>query len=155
MRIAALLALVLLVPTPLGSVAGELRIAAWNFEHLNDTGGEGWLPRTGPGYGAFAGQVVAIGADIAAFQEVENAAARRVFPAPHWHVEMSSRPILEPPRRCPAIERRQVDQQGPRERSAMAGRLCTVTGAPQGGELPPDRQHLERDKCHDAIAAGA
>ena len=62
MRIAALLALVLLVPTPLGSVVGELRIAA--------------------------------------FQEVENAAARRVFPAPHWHVEMSSRPIQEPGRAC-------------------------------------------------------
>ena len=145
MHIAKLLALVLLVPTPLESVAGELRIAAWNLEHLNDTGGEGWLPRTGPGYDALAGQVVALGADITAFQEVENTAARRVFPAPHWHVEMSSRPILEPARHCPAIERRQVDQQGPRERSPMAGRLCTVTGAPQGGDSPSGLEDLERD----------
>ena len=43
---------------------------------------------------------MAIGADIAAFQEVGNTAARRVFPAPHWHVEMSSRPIQEPGRAC-------------------------------------------------------
>ena len=100
MRIAALLALVLLAPTPLESVAGELRIAAWNLEHLNDTGVEGYPPRMGPGYDALAGQVVAIGADIAAFQEVGNTAARRVFPAPHWHVEMSSRPIQEPGRAC-------------------------------------------------------
>ena len=107
MRSAALLALVLLVPTPLESVAGELRIAAWNFEHLNDTGGEGWLPRTGPGYGAFAGQVVAIGADTAAYQEVETtAAAWLVLPVPHWHVEMSSRPILDTAVRAGTARRR-------------------------------------------------
>ena len=68
--------------------------------HLNDTGGEGWLPRTGPGYDALAGQVVALAADIAAFQEVEDTAARRVSPALHWHVERSTRPIQEPGRAC-------------------------------------------------------
>ena len=41
MRSAALLALVLVVPTPLESVAGELRFTAWDLEQLNDTGGEG------------------------------------------------------------------------------------------------------------------
>lgn len=99
MRIAALLALVLLVPTLQESIAGELRITAWNLEHLNDTDEEGCLPRSGADYDALAGQIVALGADIVAFQEVENvAAARRVFPASHWHVEMSSRPIVEPGR---------------------------------------------------------
>ena len=97
----------LVVPTPLESVAGELRFTAWDLEQLNDTGGEGWLPRTGPGYDALAGQVVALGADIAAFQEVGNtAAARRVFPAPHWHVEMSSRPILDTAVRAGTVRRR-------------------------------------------------
>ena len=107
MRIAAPLALVLLVPTPLESVAGELRITAWKLEHLNDTGGEGYPPRMGPGYNALAGQVMAVGADNAAYQEVETTAATwLVLPVPHWHVEMSSRPILDTAVRAGTIRRR-------------------------------------------------
>ena len=101
MRIATLLALVLLVPTSQGSVAGELCITTWNLEHLNDTGGEGCLPRAGADYDALAGRVSVLGADVVALQEVENvAAAERVFPASHWHVEMSSRPVVNPGRAC-------------------------------------------------------
>ena len=51
------------------------------------------MPRERAHYGAIGRGVVELDADIAAIQEVENeAAARRVFPAPDWHVEMSSRP---------------------------------------------------------------
>ena len=101
MRIVAPAALVLLFPTSQGSVAGELRIATWNLEHLNDAEGEGCMPRSGPDYGALAGRVAALDVDIVAFQEVENAvAANRVFPASHWRVEMSSRPVVKPGRAC-------------------------------------------------------
>ena len=67
----------------------------------------GCLPRTSPGYGALTGQVMAICADIAAYQEVETtAAAWLVLPVPHWHVEMSSRPILDTAVRAGTVRRR-------------------------------------------------
>ena len=81
--------------------AGELRIVAWNLEHLNDTRGRGCLPRAQRDYDAIARQVEQLGADIIAFQEVENeAAARRVFPVSHWRIEVSSRPSMGPGRPC-------------------------------------------------------
>ena len=82
-------------------LAGELRIAAWNLEHLDDTEGQGCLDRDRDDYDALARRIVELDADIVAFQEVENAAAaRRVFPAPVWHVEMSTRPSRWPGRGC-------------------------------------------------------
>ena len=81
--------------------AGEFRIAAWNLEHLNDTNGRGCLPRGDADYEAIARQVRELGADVVAFQEVENkAAAQRVFPPSHWQVEVSSRPSTDPGRAC-------------------------------------------------------
>ena len=81
--------------------AGELRIAAWNLEHLNDTNMEGCVPRARADYEAIRRRVMELDADIVAFQEVENeAAARRVFSAPDWHVEMSSRPAMGPGPPC-------------------------------------------------------
>ena len=82
-------------PTP------RLRTAAWNLEHLDDTGTDGCLPRERADYDAIASQVVELALDVVAFQEVENAtAARRVFPGPAWHVEMSSRPGTGPGPEC-------------------------------------------------------
>ena len=79
-----------------------LRIATWNLEHLNDTDDAGCVPRDEADYDAIADRIRAIAPDVVAFQEVENmAAALRVFPATHWHVEVSMRP--EPaatPREC-------------------------------------------------------
>ena len=100
----AFLALLLLValglPTP-SAHAGELRITAWNLEHLDDTDGQGCLGRTQADYDAIAHQVAALDADVVAFQEVENeAAARRVFPPSAWEVAMSSRPPMARSRRC-------------------------------------------------------
>ena len=80
-----------LAPPPAQAV--ELRIATWNLEHLDDTDGDGCVGRTQTDYDAMARQAAALGADIVAFQEVENeAAARRVFLAPTWDLAMSSRP---------------------------------------------------------------
>ena len=73
--------------------ASNLRIAAWNLEHLNDARGEGCVERSEQDFNAIARQVEALGADVVAFQEVENeAAARRVFDPARWNIAMSSRP---------------------------------------------------------------
>ena len=79
----------------------RLRIAAWNLEHLDDTGADGCLPREQADYDAIAEQVEELALDIVAFQEVENeAAAHRVFPRSNWHVEMSRRLDTGPGPEC-------------------------------------------------------
>ena len=97
----SILALLVLGLVPSESLAGDLRVAAWNLEHLDDADGEGCIGRSGPDYAALARSIVELGADIVAFQEVENAAAaHRVFPASDWHVEMSGRPPMQRSRAC-------------------------------------------------------
>ena len=104
MRIAAALLLPAFLALSLPAVAGhagEVRIAAWNLEHLNDTEGEGCVARTSADYDAIARQVAVLDADIVAFQEIENeAAARRVFRPPRWEVAVSSRPAMGGSRAC-------------------------------------------------------
>ncbi len=85
--------LLMLVGCDADESEAPLRIAAWNLEHLNDSGEEGCIPREQSDYDAIARRVRELGADIVAFQEVENvAAAQRVFPAADWRVEVSTRP---------------------------------------------------------------
>ncbi len=97
---ALLIPVILALAAPAG-IAGEIRIAAWNLEHLDDTEGEGCVGRNRADYRALGERVAELDADVVAFQEVENpAAARRVFPGADWHVEMSSRPAMDPPRPC-------------------------------------------------------
>ena len=73
--------------------AGELAIATWNLEHLNDTVDEGCVPRTESDYAVLARRIAALDADVVAFQEVENeAAARRIFPTGEWDIAFSTRP---------------------------------------------------------------
>ena len=73
--------------------AGDLRIAAWNLEHLNDRDGEGCVERSDEDFDAIARRIEALDAGVVAFQEVENeAAARRVFNPARWNIVMSSRP---------------------------------------------------------------
>lgn len=57
------------------STALELRVAAWNLEHLADTNAEGCVGREDAEYHTLAERIDALGADVVAFQEVENAAA--------------------------------------------------------------------------------
>lgn len=103
MRI-ALLAMGLLFALILPGKAGgssELRIAAWNLEHLTDSDGEGCVGRTISDYMAIADRMAELDAHVVAFQEVENAAAaHRVFPAAKWRVEMSARPPTEKSAPC-------------------------------------------------------
>jgi len=88
---AVLLAVVLLVfVAPAGAL--ELRVAAWNLEHLDDTNAAGCVGRVDGDYAALGERIHALGADVIAFQEVENAAAAaRVFDDEHWSIEISSR----------------------------------------------------------------
>ena len=103
MRVAgySLLAFLALFLAPPAGVAGDLHIAAWNLEHLDDDDGEGCVGRSGADYDAIAGRIEELDLDIVAFQEVENeAAARRVFPASNWNIEMSRRPPMARSRAC-------------------------------------------------------
>jgi endonuclease/exonuclease/phosphatase family metal-dependent hydrolase len=71
----------------------SVRLATWNLEHLAERNGEGCRPRTEADYETLRQHVAQLGADVVAFQEVENAgAAARVFPASGWTVVMSDRP---------------------------------------------------------------
>lgn len=97
----AVLALLVLSAASPMAFADDLRIAAWNLEHLDDTDGDGCVGRKPDDYAALARRIGELGADIVAFQEVENAAAaRRVFPASEWRIEMSRRPPRGPGRTC-------------------------------------------------------
>ena len=83
--------LAFVVASPAGAL--ELRVAAWNLEHLADTNDEGCVGRDDADYTALAEQIDSLGVDVLAFQEVENAAAaERVFDAERWSVEVSARP---------------------------------------------------------------
>ena len=71
----------------------DVRVATWNLEHLDDMNGAGCVGRTDDDYVALAERIDALGADVIAFQEVENAAAaERVFDSERWNVEVSARP---------------------------------------------------------------
>ena len=83
--------LAFVVASPAGAL--ELRVAAWNLEHLADTNDEGCVGRDDADYTALAEQIDSLGVDVLAFEEVENAAAaERVFDAERWSVEVSARP---------------------------------------------------------------
>ena len=72
---------------------GSLKIASWNMEHLAERDGEGCSPRTGADYARLRAHASALGADVIAFQEVQNrAAAERVFDPALYDVVMSGRP---------------------------------------------------------------
>ena len=91
-----LLAWLVLALAPQAESGEELPIAAWNLEHLDDSDGAGCVGRSAADYEILARRIAELDADIVAFQEVENeAAARRVFPASDWHVEVSRRPPME------------------------------------------------------------
>jgi exonuclease III len=70
-----------------------LKIASWNLEHLAESDGLGCRPRTEADYAALRGYADQLGADVIAFEEVENAAAAaRVFAPDRYTIVMSQRP---------------------------------------------------------------
>ena len=115
----SLLAAVLLAfVAPAGAL--ELRVAAWNLEHLDDANGAGCVGRVDGDYRALGERIHALGADVVAFQEVENAtAAARVFDAERWSVEVSSRPSTGYGRSCGSRSRHL--EEGAAERGLFPG----------------------------------
>ncbi len=81
--------------------AKELRVAAWNLEHLNANGDEGCITRTQADYDNIASTVDKMQYDVVAIQEVKDeAAARRVFSSGEWEIELSKRPPMKNLREC-------------------------------------------------------
>ncbi len=79
----------------------ELRIAAWNLEHLNAQGDEGCISRTAEDYTVITESINQLDLDVVAFQEVKDkAAAHKVFPESEWNIEMSKRPEFGGTREC-------------------------------------------------------
>lgn len=74
LRTHAVLALQGSVLAPGAGVAGDLRIAAWNLENLDDSDGEGCccVGRFGAGYAGPKRRIAELAANIIAFHEVEN-----------------------------------------------------------------------------------
>ena len=71
----------------------DLTLVAWNIEHLAAVDGKGCRPRDSAEYATIRKYLNEAGADVIAFQEVENLrAARRVFPASDYDVHISERP---------------------------------------------------------------
>ena len=82
-------------------LAEPLRIASWNLEHLTADGSEGCITRTEDDFELLKQSIKKQNFDVVAFQEVKDvAAARRVFPADEWNIEMSTRPQKEPSLEC-------------------------------------------------------
>ena len=70
-----------------------LKIASWNLEHLAEADGLGCRPRSEADYASLRQYAEQLGADVIAFEEVENAAAAaRVFPPHQYRIVMSQRP---------------------------------------------------------------
>lgn len=81
--------------------AKDVRIAAWNLEHLNANGDEGCVTRSQEDFDNITSTVDRLQFDVVAFQEVKDeAAARRVFAEDQWEIEMSSRPPMQVEREC-------------------------------------------------------
>ena len=93
--------LILVLLIPFCSTAKELRIAAWNLEHLNANEEEGCVLRSQEDYDIITESIEESEFDIVALQEVkDDAAARRVFSEKDWNIEISKRPPMKATREC-------------------------------------------------------
>lgn len=74
----------------------NLRIVAWNIEHLAEHKGAGCVARNASDYEALREFAATMNADVVALPEVENIAAiARVFPLDSWEIILSERPNSE------------------------------------------------------------
>lgn len=80
-------------PAAISTYEGNLRIAAWNIEHLAAEPGLGCEPRDDAGYQLAADVIDQVDADIWLLQEIENEAAlARVFEPDNWIFHVENRP---------------------------------------------------------------
>ena len=89
----ALATALLAAAVPVSSAPRHVVVGTWNIEHLAAHDGRGCRPRSAAEYQAMQRYVQHVGADVVAFQEVENkAAALRVFSPETYEIHISSRP---------------------------------------------------------------
>ena len=98
------------VSVPDAAAGRDLILAAWNIEHLAAENDRGCRPRETADYTAIRRYLKQSGADVVAFQEVENLhSARRVFPASDYDIHISERPTREFPE-CYDVDRNRLMQ---------------------------------------------
>ena len=116
----------LLIWAPVTGVAFDLTLtlAAWNIEHLAAEDNQGCRPREAGDYKAIRRYLRQAGADVIAFQEVENLrAAQRVFPTSDYDIHISERPTREFPECYDIARDRLMQRTGFAVRKDLAARL--------------------------------
>ncbi|MNQ32723.1 Endonuclease/Exonuclease/phosphatase family protein [compost metagenome] len=89
-----------------------LKVASWNLEHLAALDGQGCRPREEADYALLRRHAEALGADVIAFQEVENrTAAERVFDPAKYDIVMSTRPENARGPECRGLSGRYIQNQ--------------------------------------------
>ena len=102
----------------------NLTLVAWNIEHLAADDGKGCRPRDSAEYAAIRKYLNEAGADVVAFQEVENLrAASRIFPASQYDIHVSERPTRQFPECYDTSNRRLMQRTGIAVRKDITGRL--------------------------------
>jgi endonuclease/exonuclease/phosphatase family metal-dependent hydrolase len=97
---------------PVSTNEAPLKVASWNLEHLAARDGQGCRPRVEAYYALLRRHADALGADVIAFQEVENrAAAERVFDPASYDVVMSTRPESARGPECRGLPGRHIQNQ--------------------------------------------
>ena len=90
-----LVSALLLIWMPVPGIADDwiLTLATWNIEHLAAADDKGCRPRDSSQYEDLRRDLDRTGADVVAFQEVENlSAAKRIFPVADYDIHISERP---------------------------------------------------------------
>ena len=120
----------------------DLILAAWNIEHLAAEDDRGCRPREAAGYKAIRRYLGQAGADVIAFQEVENLrAAQRVFPASDYDIHISERPTREFPECYDIARDRLMQRTGFAVRKDLAARLgLKAVRQPDVSELQGSRE---------------
>ena len=120
----------------------DLILAAWNIEHLAAEDDQGCRPREAAGYKAIRRYLGQAGADVIAFQEVENLrAAQRVFPASDYDIHISERPTREFPECYDIARDRLMQRTGFAVRKDLAARLgLKAVRQPDVSELQGSRE---------------
>ena len=120
----------------------DLILAAWNIEHLAAEDDRGCRPREAGDYKAIRRYLRQAGADVIAFQEVENLrAAQRVFPASDYDIHISERPTREFPECYDIVRNRLMQRTGFAVRKDLAARLgLKAVRQPDVSELQGSRE---------------
>lgn len=101
-----------------------LTLAAWNIEHLAADDGKGCRPRDSAEYTAIRTYLDKAGADVIAFQEVENLrAANRIFPPSEYDIHVSGRPARQFPECYDTANARLMQRTGIAVRKDITRRL--------------------------------